>query len=174
MGDPYFKVKTQLTRHGVAVFSSNYTLYGDMSQRVMQTLEQLTPAVEIYSINEAFLELSGFSEDAMATLAAHIRRTVRQWTGIPVSVGIGPTKTLAKAANRIAKQNADAKGVWSLITPSSQHDALSQLPVCDVWGIGSQWSKLLEGQDIATALALSEQSDAWLKKHMNVVGQRTA
>jgi DNA polymerase V len=135
-----------------------------MSRRVVQTLEQLAPSVEVYSIDEAFLELSGFSEEAVPAMAAHIRRTVRQWTGIPVSVGIGPTKTLAKAANRIAKQNADAKGVWSLITPSSQHDALSQLPVCDVWGIGSQWSKLLEGQDIATALALSEQSDAWLKK----------
>jgi DNA polymerase V len=174
MGDPYFKVKQQIAEHGVAVFSSNYTLYGDMSRRVVQTLEQLAPTVEVYSIDEAFLELSGFSDEAVPALAAHIRRTVRQWTGIPVSVGIGPTKTLAKAANRIAKQNADAEGVWSLTTPSSQHDALSQLPVGDVWGIGRQWAKLLEGQGITTALALSEQSDAWLKKHLNVVGQRTA
>jgi DNA polymerase V len=174
MGDPYFKVKTQLARHGVAVFSSNYALYGDMSQRVMQTLEQLAPTVEIYSIDEAFLELSGFAEEAMATLAARIRRTVRQWTGIPVSVGIGPTKTLAKAANRIAKQRPAACGVWSLLTPSSQHEALSQLPVGDVWGIGRQWSKLLESHGVTTALAFSEQSDAWLKKHFNVVGQRTA
>ena len=98
----------------------------------------------------------------------------RQWTGIPVSVGIGPTKTLAKAANRIAKKHPDAQGVWSLITPSSQHDALSQLPVGDVWGIGRQWAKLLEAQGVTTALAFSQQSDAWLKKHLNVVGQRTA
>ena len=174
MGDPYFQVKQKIAKHGVAVFSSNYTLYGDMSRRVVQTLEQLAPSVEVYSIDEAFLELSGFSDEAVPALAAHIRRTVRQWTGIPVSVGIGPTKTLAKAANRIAKQNADAKGVWSLITPSSQHDALSQLPVGDVWGIGRQWAKLLESQGVTTALALSEQSDAWLKKHLNVVGQRTA
>jgi DNA polymerase V len=130
--------------------------------------------VEVYSIDEAFLELSGFSDEAVPALAAHIRRTVRQWTGIPVSVGIGPTKTLAKAANRLAKQNTDANGVWSLATPSSQQEALSQLPVGDVWGIGKQWAKLLEAQGIATALALTEQSDAWLKKHLNVVGQRTA
>jgi DNA polymerase V len=174
MGDPYFKVKPQIAKHGVAVFSSNYTLYGDMSRRVVQTLERLAPTVEVYSIDEAFLELSGFSDEAVPALAAHIRRTVRQWTGIPVSVGIGPTKTLAKAANRLAKQNIDANGVWSLATPSSQQDALSQLPVGDVWGIGRQWAKLLEAQGIATALALSEQSDAWLKKHFNVVGQRTA
>ena len=174
MGDPYFKVRPQIARHGVAVFSSNYTLYGDMSQRVMQTLEQLAPTVEVYSIDEAFLDLTGFTDDAMTTLAAHIRRTVRQWTGIPVSVGIGPTKTLAKAANRLAKKHPAAQGVWSLLTPSAQHDALVQLPVGDVWGIGRQWAKLLESQGVTTALAFSEQSDAWLKKHFNVVGQRTA
>jgi DNA polymerase V len=174
MGDPYFKVKPQLAKHRVAVFSSNYTLYGDMSRRVMQTLEQLAPTVEVYSIDEAFLELSGFANEAVPALASHIRRTVRQWTGIPVSVGIGPTKTLAKAANRLAKKNPDANGVWSLATPSSQQEALSQLPVGDVWGIGRQWDKLLKAQNVTTALALSEQSDAWLKKHLNVVGQRTA
>ena len=110
----------------------------------------------------------------MLALAAHIRRTVKAWTGIPVSVGIGPTKTLAKAASRVAKQRPDAQGVWSLITPSSQHDALSQLPVGDVWGIGRQWAKLLEAEGITTALAFSQQSDTWLKKHLNVVGLRTA
>jgi DNA polymerase V len=174
MGDPYFKVKPQIARHGVAVFSSNYTLYGDMSQRVVQTLEQLAPSVEVYSIDEAFLDLTGFTDDAMTTVAVRIRRTVQQWTGIPVSVGIGPTKTLAKAASRIAKKNPDAAGVWSLTTPTAQQDALFKIPVGDVWGIGTQWSKLLEAQGVTTALALSEQSDAWLKKHLNVVGQRTA
>jgi DNA polymerase V len=174
MGDPYFKVKPQLIRHRVAVFSSNYTLYGDMSQREVQTLEKLAPTVEVYSIDEAFLELSGFADDALLALAAHIRRTVKAWTGIPVSVGIGPTKTLAKAASRVAKRRPDAQGVWSLITPSSQHAASSQLPVGDVRGIGRQWTKLLEGQGVTTALAFSQQSDAWLKKHLNVVGQRTA
>jgi DNA polymerase V len=173
-GDPYFKVKEQIARHGVAVFSSNYTLYGDMSHRVVQTLQQLAPIVEVYSIDEAFLDLKGFTGEGTATLAAHIRRTVKTWTGIPVSVGIGPTKTLAKAASRIAKKNAEANGVWSLITVASRHDALSQLPVGDVWGIGPQWSKRLEGEGITTALAFSQQADDWLKKNLTVVGLRTA
>ncbi len=174
MGDPYFKVKQRIAKHRVAVFSSNYTLYGDMSHRVVDTLQQLAPSVEVYSIDEAFLDLKGFSTAAMITLAAHIRRTVKTWTGIPVSVGIGPTKTLAKAANRMAKKNPALAGVCSLITASSQHEALTQLPVADVWGISRQWSKLLESQGITTALAFSQQPDDWLKKHLTVVGQRTA
>ena len=141
MGDPYFKVRPQLQNHRVAVFSSNYTLYGDMSHRVVQTLEQLAPTVEVYSIDEAFLSLSGFTEPAMQSLATDIRRTVKAWTGIPVSVGIGPTKTLAKVANHIAKKNPAAHGVWSLLTPESQQAALAELPVGEVWGIGRQWEK---------------------------------
>jgi DNA polymerase V len=96
MGDPFFKVRDLVERHGVAVFSSNYTLYGDMSSRVMQTLEQFAPEVEIYSIDEAYLKLAGIAQEQLPEMAAAIRRTVRQWTGIPVSVGIGPTKTLAR------------------------------------------------------------------------------
>jgi DNA polymerase V len=99
---------------------------------------------------------------------------VRQWTGIPVSVGIGPTKTLAKAANHLAKKTPAAGGVCSLLTPTSQHDALATLPVGDVWGIGRQWSKLLEAKGITTALALSHQPDDWLRQHLTVVGLRTA
>ena len=174
MGDPYFKVRPQLEKHGVAVFSSNYALYGDMSQRVVHTLEQLAPTVEVYSIDEAFLELTGFADDAVASLAAHIRRTVKQWTGIPVSVGIGPTKTLAKAANRVAKKNPDAHGVWSLTTPQLQQEALAELAIGDVWGIGPRWSKRLEAEGITTALAFSQQTDAWLKQRFNIVAQRTA
>ena len=174
MGDPYFKVKREIARHKVAVFSSNYTLYGDMSQRVVQTLEQLAPSVEVYSIDEAFLQLAGFTDQAGLALAAHIRRTVKAWTGIPVSVGIGPTKTLAKAASRVAKKRPEAKGVWSLITPSSQHEALSHLPVGDVWGIGRQWAKRLEAEGITTALDFSRQPESWIKKQLNVVGLRTA
>src|SRR4051794_35297362 len=111
MGDPYFKVRPLVERHGVAVFSSNYTLYGDMSSRVMQTLEQFAPDVEIYSIDEAFLNLAGFEAGQLDGLAHAIRRTVKQWTGIPVSVGIGPTKTLAKAANQLAKKDPAGGGV---------------------------------------------------------------
>jgi DNA polymerase V len=174
MGDPYFKVKAQIRQHGVAVFSSNYTLYGDMSHRVVQTLEELAPCVEVYSIDEAFLPLGGLADDRLQPLAAQIRATVRQWTGIPVSVGIGPTKTLAKAASRVAKKRPEAKGVCALITPEARQEALAKLPVADVWGIGRQWAKRLESAGITTALQFSQQPDAWLRTYLNVVGLRTA
>ena len=112
MGDVYFKVRPLIEKHNVAVFSSNYTLYGDMSSRVMQTVEQFSPELETYSIDEAFLNLAGFPLGGLAHQAETIRRTVRQWTGIPVSVGIGRSRTLAKVANRLAKTMPAASGVW--------------------------------------------------------------
>jgi DNA polymerase V len=174
MGDPYFKVRDLIERHGVAVFSSNYTLYGDMSRRVMQTLEQFAPEVEIYSIDEAFLNLAGINAGQLDNLASNIRRTVRQWTGIPVSVGIGPTKTLAKAANHIAKKNPAAGGVWSIISEQQRQESLSRLPVGDVWGIGRQWARFLESNGIGTAAAFAAMPDSWIRKHLNVIGLRTA
>ncbi len=174
MGDPYFKVRDLVERHGVAVFSSNYTLYGDMSSRVMQTLEQFAPEVEIYSIDEAFLNLAGIAQERLPELAAGIRRTVRQWTGIPVSVGIGPTKTLAKAANHIAKKDPTAAGVRLIIGEEARCEALARLSVGDVWGIGRRWARFLEGHGIPTALAFSQQPDSWIRTHLNVVALRTA
>ena len=174
MGDPLFRVRPLIKRHGVAVFSSNYTLYGDMSSRVMQTLLQFAPEVEIYSIDEAFLNLSGFAPGQIADLAQNIRRTVKQWTGIPVSVGIGPTKTLAKAANRIAKTDPDAGGVWSLAAAETRTAALERLPVGEVWGIGRRWAKFLESNGVTSAAAFSRQPDDWVRKHLNVVALRTA
>ncbi len=115
MGEPYFKVRPLLDRHKVAVFSSNYALYGDMSQRVMKTLQQFSPEVEIYSIDEAFLNLEGFRN--LPELARRMRETVGRWTGLPVSVGIAPTKTLAKVANHTAKKNASYNGVCILDAP---------------------------------------------------------
>jgi DNA polymerase V len=174
MGDPCFKVRPVIEKHGVAVFSSNYTLYGDMSQRVMQTLEQFSPEVEVYSIDEAFLNLAGFPLDELADRAATIRRTVRQWTGIPVSVGIGPTKTLAKAANHLAKKIPHAGGVWIITTPEERQESLSRLPVGDVWGIGRQWARFLEAHGIGTAVDFAAQPDSWIRKHLNVIALRTA
>ncbi len=138
MGDPFFQVRPLVERHRVAVFSSNYTLYGDMSSRVMQTLEQFTPEVEVYCIDEGFLNLANFPTGQFAAKAADIRQTVKQWTGIPVSVGIGPTKTLAKAANRLAKASPGAGGVWSITTPQERVESLSRLPVGDIWHFGRQ------------------------------------
>ena len=174
MGEPFFKVRDLAARHGVAVFSSNYTLYGDMSSRVMQTLAQFTPQLEIYSIDEAFLNLSGFASAQLDAHAAAIRHTVRQWTGIPVSVGIGPTKTLAKAANHLAKKVSAANGVWIIDTPEQRQESLSRLAIGDVWGIGRQWATFLEAHGIRTALEFSQQPDSWIRAHLNVVALRTA
>jgi DNA polymerase V len=174
MGDPYFKVKPLVERHAVAVFSSNYTLYGDMSSRVMQTLEQFAPEVEVYSIDEAFLNLAGFPAESLTNHAEAIRRTVKQWTGIPVSVGIGPTKTLAKAANQLAKKIPEAKGVWIIATPEKRQESLLRLPVGDVWGIGRQSTRFLEANGIATAEAFCHQPDSWIRQHLHITGLRTA
>lgn len=172
MGDPYFKVKELLERHKVAVFSSNYALYGDMSQRVMKTLQQFAPDVEIYSIDEAFLDLEGFRE--LPALARNVRQTVRQWTGIPVSVGIAPTKTLAKLANHTAKKKAGYDGVCILDTPHAWEPVLAGFDVGDVWGIGPQYKKLINQHGVNTALEFSRLPETWLRKHMSVVGARTA
>jgi DNA polymerase V len=172
MGDPYFKVRDVLERNKVAVFSSNYALYGDMSQRVITTLQQFSPDLEIYSIDEAFLNLAGFRD--LPLLAGQIREKVRQWTGIPVSVGIAPTKTLAKVANETAKKKPDYGGVCILDTAEAWEPLLAAFDVGDVWGIGSQYKKLLNGHGVNTALEFSRLPEAWLRKHMSVVGARTA
>lgn len=172
MGDPYFKVKELLDKNKVAVFSSNYALYGDMSQRVMKTLQQFSPEVEIYSIDEAFLNLEGLRD--LQALATRIRETVKQWTGLPVSVGIAPTKTLAKLANDTAKKKAGYNGVCTLDTPQAWEPLLKEFSVGDVWGIGGQYTKLLNKHGVTTALEFSRLPETWLRKHMSVVGARTA
>jgi len=172
MGDVYFQVKERLRKDGVFVFSSNYALYGDMSRRVMQTLEAFAPEMEIYSIDEAFLDLTGFRD-----LLAHgqrLRATVRQHTGIPVGVGIAPTKTLAKVANFTAKKQPQYNGVCVLESPTHWEPILAALPVGEVWGIGRQHEKRLHAQGVTTAFEFSQLSDTWLRKNMSVVGLRTA
>ena len=170
MGRPYFEIREMVRRHGIAVFSSNYTLYGDMSARVMDTLRGYTSDVEVYSIDEAFCDLSGFVQGGLEEHGRLLRQKVKQWTGIPVSVGIAATKTLAKAANKIAKKEG---GVLVLDRPEAVEAALSRLDVEDVWGIGRQWGALLRGEGIVTALDLRNASDRWIRKHLHVVGLRT-
>jgi DNA polymerase V len=131
MGDPYHLHRDTLTRHGVAVFSSNYALYGDMSRRVMDTLSTFSPEVECYSIDEAFLNLAGFERRGLAAYARQIQVTMRRHTGIPVSIGIGPTKTLAKVANHLAKAQPDTGGVYDLTAMDVDH-ALASVEVGDV------------------------------------------
>lgn len=179
MGDPYFQVKELLERHNVAVFSSNYPLYGSMSAKVMYCLAQRVPAVEIYSIDEAFLDLHGLETyltpylGGLDAYARKIRADVNRRTGIPTCVGIAPTKTLAKLANRIAKKDAGLGGVLYLESAERRAWALRQVAVGDVWGVGRQYAAKLTAAGIDSAADLARVSDSWARKHLGgVVGAR--
>jgi DNA polymerase V len=154
------------------VFSSNYTLYGDMSQRVMETLEQFCSDLEVYSIDEAFLSLVGFERRDLTEYGRQIRRTVKQWTGIPVSVGIAETKTLAKIANCIAKRTLDTGGVFDLLACPDRDALLGRVAVEDVWGIGRNHAHMLKQHGITTAFQLRGVDDQWIRKRMGIVGLR--
>ena len=172
MGAPAFKMKADFRRHGVRVFSSNYTLYADMSDRVMSVLGMLTPDLEVYSQDEAFLCLDGETPAALEARARQLRDTVRQWTGIPVSIGLAPTKTLAKAANKIAKKNPERNGVVCIDDSTDLTGLLETIPVADIWGIGRQYTKMLHHYGIRTAGDLVRLPEPWLKKRMTVNGVR--
>src|SRR3989442_1132594 len=141
MGVPAFQIRALIRAHDVQVFSSNYALYGDLSRRVIDTLAQFSPHVEVYSIDEAFLSLSGFAGRNLTEYGRAIRATVKRWTGIPVSVGIAETKTLAKIAGEVAKRTRDAGGVCDLTAWPDRGAVLADIPVEDVWGVGPNWAK---------------------------------
>jgi DNA polymerase V len=172
MGAPAFKIHRLLDAHHVHVFSSNYALYGDMSRRVMQTLSDMAPSMEIYSIDEAFLDLSDIYSHDLTAYGRHIRMTVKQWTGIPVSVGIARSKTLAKIANRIAKKSPQTNGVLDLTDSPFMAKALARIDVEDIWGIGRRYAHQLKKYGIGTALALSETDERWIQKLMGINGAR--
>ncbi|MFH1050572.1 MAG: Y-family DNA polymerase [bacterium] len=173
MAEPLFKIQDKIKKHGVAVFSSNYTLYGDMSQRVMTILESFCPDVEIYSIDEAFLNLRGLEREDLTEYGKKIKNTIKKWTGLPVTVGIGETKTLAKIANRLGKKSKKAGGVLNLYNSKFRDTALKRTEVEDIWGVGRQYGKLLRKHGINTAFELSLANDTWIKKRMTVMGMRT-
>lgn len=172
MGAPYFEYREVIKRENVTVFSSNYELYGDMSRRVMNTLQYFVPEVELYSIDEAFISFAGFKSHK--TLATRLRQSIRQRTGIPVSVGIASTKTLAKLAGDVAKKSPT--GVHDLFhaTEQERDNFLKMTKVGDVWGIGRKWADKLNKSGVFTAFDLTERSDEWIRKNMTVVGLRTA
>jgi len=172
MGAPFYQVADEMKRRGVAVYSSNYPLYADMSSRVMSVLSAFTPNIEIYSIDEAFLGLDGFEGRGLDEYGHEIRRTVGRWTGIPVSIGIASSKTLAKAAARVAKKNPDCAGVFAIADEETRRRVLAGIPVGDVWGIGRRWTAMLEGHGVVTALGLTELAEPWVRKRMGVVGAR--
>jgi DNA polymerase V len=191
MGMPFFKARPIIEKHGVTWFSSNYTLYGDLSRRVFDTIDQFVPALEHYSIDEAFVHFDGGHQ---AEDAREIKQTVKRWTGIPVSVGIGPTKVLAKVASTIAKGRLEYGGVVDLSGPDAD-DYLKDFDVADLWGIGPRYAQFLKSegegnteqpdlweasglpsilskQRIETALELKRCPDAWVRKHLTVKGLR--
>tara|TARA_Y100000590_G_scaffold183542_1_gene209140 strand:- start:3544 stop:4824 length:1281 start_codon:yes stop_codon:yes gene_type:complete len=172
MGEPYFKVKKIVKTNNVKIFSSNYSLYGDISRRVMKTLKQFSPAIEIYSIDEAFLNLSSIKDEDLFEHANKIRKTVLKWTGIPTSIGIGTTKTLSKAANYIAKK--EKSGIVNLINSKKIDEILAQIKINDVWGVGQQLTKFYIKNGINTAYELKNVHNGWIKKNTNVCGSRTA
>lgn len=173
MGAPYFKWKDHLKEIGARVFSANFSLYGDMSHRVMSVLSTYTPNIEIYSIDEAFLSLEHIVTEHTA-YAEEIAETVQKWVGIPVSVGIGPTKTLAKLANGYVKKNKHRfpKRVFNIATAPDIDAILHRLPVSDVWGIGRAYTGFLEREGIKTVYQLKHMPDRWVEKHMTIVGLR--
>lgn len=174
MGDAFYQVRDVLESNGVAVFSSNYTLYGDMSKRVMSLLSQYTPQLDIYSIDEAFLDLSGMGGgQQLTTYAKGMVRHITRGTGIPISLGIAPTKTLAKMASKFAKNYRGYGGVCLMDTPEKRIKALSLFPIGDVWGIGRRHAVRLNCCGVKTALHFAEKKEGWVHSLMGVTGVRT-
>lgn len=175
MGAPFFKLQETLRKHRVQVFSSNYALYADMSLRVMTTLEEMAPAVEIYSIDEAFLNLSGVSFcQSLEAFGREVQARVRQEMHLDVGVGIAPTKTLAKLANYAAKKYRGTKGVVDLSHAERQRKLMALVPVEEVWGVGARIAGKLKQMGIENALQLADSSTWVIRKHFNVVLERTA
>ena len=173
MGAPAFKYDAILKKNKVHVFSSNFPLYGDMSNRVMNILNEYTPNIEIYSIDEAFLELKGFENYNLEEYGKNIRRKILKWTCIPVSIGIAPTKALAKVANRISKKfDKKIGGVYVINSEEKREKALKWLKIEDVWGIGYRHSERLKNHNIYKAYDFIKLPDDWVRKQMSVVGLR--
>ncbi|MNB86046.1 DNA polymerase IV [compost metagenome] len=173
MGEPYFQIKHKLKQHGIVAFSSNYALYGDMSERVMTLIESMVPAVEVYSIDEAFADFTGI--EGLDALGRKIRSRVLRCTGIPVGVGIAPTKTLAKLANHTAKRlQSHTGGVVNICEPAKRDWVLRNTDVGEVWGVGRRMKVHLNTLGIKSAMDLAK-ADAWsLRKHFSVVIEKTA
>jgi DNA polymerase V len=172
MGTPGFMIYEKIRENNIAVFSSNYTLYQDISERVMLTLGSFVPGMEIYSIDEAFLDMHDLRYEDLLDLSMRIKKTVMKDIGIPVSVGIAATKTLAKMANRYAKKKHRDSGIFYAATPMLVNEMLEGTEVKDVWGIGKQHAAFLKSNGFNTASDLAKAPDAWIVKHLTVVGHR--
>ena len=177
MGEPWFKLKDMAKEHGIIALSSNYTLYGDMSNRIMTVLSDYSPDIEVYSIDESFLSLNGLGGlwPSPTDMGQSIRQRVRQWVGVPVCVGIGPSKTMAKLANHIAKKRSTFNSVCDLSSMSSEeiNAILSTIEVGEVWGVGRRIAEHLNAASIDTVAKLRNASSSWLRSEFGVVMERT-
>lgn len=174
MGVPFYQVRTLLEKNGVAVFSSNYNLYGDMSRRVMSMLSSFFPKIHVYSIDEAFLDLSEIVDvKFILELSQNAVKAINKGIGIPVSLGIAPTKTLAKMASVYAKKHKGYKGVCIIDTEEKREKALRLFPIGDVWGIGRKHSKKLEYNGVKTAWDFVQKPEGWVRREMSITGLRT-
>jgi DNA polymerase V len=173
MGAPAFKFKTTFKKHGIHVYSSNYALYGDMSARVMNLLKKYTPDVEVYSIDESFLKFEGFENYDLTDWGNQMKREVEKGTGIPISIGIAPTKALAKVANRVAKKFPERTGgVYLMQTDRQREKALKWMKIDDIWGIGRQHAIRLKRINVNNGLDFANLPEDWVRKNMSVVGYR--
>jgi DNA polymerase V len=171
MGEPYFKVKDLVKKNDIHIFSSNYALYGDISRRVMKIIKEFSDKIEIYSIDEAFINLSFVENQRLNEYGKEIRERILKWTGVPTSIGIANTKTLSKVANYLAKKNKS--GVIVLDKDKDIDEELKKFNVSNIWGVGKQLSKLYIKNDIDTAYKLKNISNTWVKRNTNVLGART-
>ena len=171
MGEPYFKILPIVKSAKVKALSSNFTLYGDISRRIMSVLEDYSPHCEVYSIDECFLDFSHLDNQQIAEQCQQIRSTLKQWLGIPVSVGVASTKTLAKLACEIAKH--EASGSYHIANDSLRMQALKSAKIQDVWGVGVKYSQKLNLLGILTAMDLANANDALIRKQTNVLGLKT-
>ena len=173
MGTPFFKVKYLVDQGKLVVRSSNYTLYGDLSARVMSLLSEVAPKLEVYSIDEAFMNMDGVPDSDLPGICRELIVKIRRWTGIPVSIGIARTKTLGKVANHFAKKYKGYKGVCVIDTDEKMRKALSLTPIGDVWGIGWRGTPKLKAQGVETALDFVSRHREWVHERMGIVGVRT-
>lgn len=173
MGTPAYEYKSLVEKYNINVFSSNYALYGDISGRVMSTLSVMAPEIEIYSIDEAFLDVTGVLPEFLEEYASQIIKTVNQWTGIPVSIGIGSSKTQAKIANYMAKKFPEFNNICIIDGFETKKDWLEKIPVSEIWGVGRQYGDFLNQNKINSVWDFINTEEHWIRKHMHVVGQKT-
>ncbi len=173
MGAPIFKYRSLIANHNVKVFSSNYSLYGDMSSRVMSILKQFTPDIQVYSIDESFLKLEGFEDYNLTDYGMLMKNRILKWTGIPTCAGIAPTKALSKVANKIARKYPNqTNGVYVIDTEAKRVKALKWTKIKDIWGIGKKLSNRLATKGCKNAYDFTQLPESWVKSNMSVVESR--